>query len=100
MAEGNGNGNGNGWDAGFWRFARYASIIGAGAWFAFSLRADVKSVGGAVDSLHVEVRQLADAAMTRNEAERLLDEANEVWAGEAKRHGATFRPLHMTRGGR
>lgn len=102
MANGNGNGNGNGigWDAGFWRLVRYATIIGTGAWFAFSLKADVKGVGGAVDSLRVEVRQLAASAMTRSEAERLLDEANEVWAGEARLHRSSFRPLRMTRGGR
>lgn len=105
---GNGNGNGNAWDNGFWRFARIVGMVVAvlaflTAWFPS--KADVKETGdkfvslkSSVDSLRVDVRSLARSTMTKAEAKRLLDEANEVWKDEAEVHGRKFRPLRMNEG--
>lgn len=95
MANGNGNGNG-GWDNGFWRFVRYATVIGGVMYAALTANSKLDRVELAVTSLRVDVKKIARDSMTKAEASRILNEANEVWATEARRHGATHRPLRLT----
>lgn len=90
-----GNGYVRAWDHAFWRLARYATVIGMGAWFAFRIDAGVTKARGDLDSLRVEVRSLAAHSFTREEADRILQEANDEFARNADFHHYTFRPIHM-----
>jgi len=98
--EGSANGDGSGWDRGFWRMVRYASVLLPAAWFAFSLKSDVKQLSVDMQLLRGEVRSLAARTFTREEAERILREANEEFARNAALHRISFRPfrLYGTRG--
>lgn len=67
----------NGWDAGFWRFVRYATVIGAGAWFAFTIKADIARVEAKADSLTLLATRIRAEMFSKTQGQRIMKESNE-----------------------
>ena len=67
----------NGWDVGFLRFVRYATVIGAGAWFAFTLKADIARVEAKADSLTLLATKIRAEMFTKTQGQRVMKESNE-----------------------